>query len=86
MSVYLHYTGVQIPSTMYAWLAVFVLPVNSALNPILYTMTTKLFKQQVSHCYQQHPPVARTHTANWISGLFSDWNQAICQSPLTHYV
>ncbi|CAG7830412.1 unnamed protein product [Allacma fusca] len=41
-------SGVAIPSTMYAWLAVFVLPVNSALNPIIYTMTTKLFKQQMS--------------------------------------
>lgn len=25
---------------MYGWLVVFVLPLNSALNPILYTFTT----------------------------------------------
>ncbi|CAG7830405.1 unnamed protein product [Allacma fusca] len=43
-----YHSSVAIPSTMYAWLAVFVLPVNSALNPIIYTMTTKLFKQQMS--------------------------------------
>ncbi|OXA60100.1 Relaxin receptor 1 [Folsomia candida] len=41
--------GVPIQSDFYAWLAVFVLPVNSAINPIIYTLTTKLFKQQVSH-------------------------------------
>lgn len=40
-------TGVVIDKTLYAWLAVFVLPVNSALNPILYTLATKIFKQQV---------------------------------------
>jgi leucine-rich repeat-containing G protein-coupled receptor 7 len=40
--------GVAIPAELYAWLAVFALPVNSALNPIIYTLTTKLFKQQVS--------------------------------------
>lgn len=37
--------GVPINDDLYAWVAVFLLPVNSALNPILYTLTTKLFKQ-----------------------------------------
>jgi hypothetical protein len=31
-----------------AWLAVLVLPVNSALNPVLYTLTTSFFKSQVT--------------------------------------
>ncbi|KAK3850359.1 hypothetical protein Pcinc_042933 [Petrolisthes cinctipes] len=43
--------GVVIDRTLYAWLAVFVLPVNSALNPILYTLATKIFKQQVSDAF-----------------------------------
>ncbi|XP_074603980.1 uncharacterized protein LOC141857377 isoform X2 [Brevipalpus obovatus] len=38
-------SGVPINDDLYAWVAVFLLPVNSALNPILYTLTTKLFKQ-----------------------------------------
>ncbi|XP_074658731.1 G-protein coupled receptor GRL101-like [Tubulanus polymorphus] len=29
---------VTIPSDVYAWIAVFVLPINSAINPILYTI------------------------------------------------
>ncbi|KAF8778463.1 Relaxin receptor 1 like protein [Argiope bruennichi] len=41
-------SGVTIYSELYAWVAVFMLPINSALNPILYTLTTKLFKQQLA--------------------------------------
>lgn len=41
------YLGVAIHEHLYAWIAVFVLPVNSALNPVLYTLTTAAFKQQV---------------------------------------
>ncbi|VEN63131.1 unnamed protein product [Callosobruchus maculatus] len=33
---------------LYAWLAIFVLPINSALNPVLYTLTTTIFKKQMS--------------------------------------
>ncbi len=29
--------GTTIPGEVYAWIIVFVLPVNSAINPILYT-------------------------------------------------
>ena len=29
-----------IPGDIYAWTVVFLLPVNSALNPILYTMSS----------------------------------------------
>ncbi|XP_038059677.1 relaxin receptor 2-like isoform X1 [Patiria miniata] len=39
--------GVSVSNSVYAWFAIFVLPINSALNPILYTMTTVLFKQKV---------------------------------------
>ncbi len=37
----------SVSQSVYAWFAIFVLPINSALNPILYTMTTVLFKQKV---------------------------------------
>lgn len=33
-------TGTTIPGEMYAWTIVFILPVNSALNPILYTISS----------------------------------------------
>ncbi|KAJ8027076.1 hypothetical protein HOLleu_32111 [Holothuria leucospilota] len=43
------YGGVSIPPTAHAWFAIFILPVNSALNPILYTMTTRQFKRMLFH-------------------------------------
>ncbi|XP_063926773.1 relaxin receptor 2 isoform X3 [Zophobas morio] len=39
--------GCSVPKDLYAWLAIFILPINSALNPVLYTLTTTVFKKQV---------------------------------------
>lgn len=33
--------------TISSWIVIFILPINSALNPILYTLTTSLFREQV---------------------------------------
>ncbi|XP_064082336.1 G-protein coupled receptor GRL101-like isoform X2 [Macrobrachium nipponense] len=32
--------GVSVPPKVFSWIAVFVLPVNSAVNPVLYTLST----------------------------------------------
>ncbi|ELT91079.1 hypothetical protein CAPTEDRAFT_74096, partial [Capitella teleta] len=32
--------GMDIPGEMYSWTIVFILPINSAMNPILYTIST----------------------------------------------
>ena len=32
-------SGHSIPGDVYAWTAVFILPINSALNPFLYTFS-----------------------------------------------
>ena len=37
--------GQVIPAVVYAWTAVFVLPINSALNPFLYTLTAIISKK-----------------------------------------
>ncbi|XP_058983957.1 relaxin receptor 2 [Musca domestica] len=59
-------SGVSISPSLYAWLAVLVLPVNSALNPILYTLTTAVFKQQLCRFCHALPNCAifmdRTHS------------------------
>ncbi|XP_050390908.2 relaxin receptor 1-like, partial [Patella vulgata] len=39
------FVGLDIGGNLYSWVVIFILPVNSALNPLLYTLTTKLFKQ-----------------------------------------
>ncbi|XP_045320480.1 relaxin receptor 1 isoform X8 [Leopardus geoffroyi] len=38
---------VEIPDTITSWVVIFILPINSALNPILYTLTTRPFKEMI---------------------------------------
>ncbi|XP_067825265.1 relaxin receptor 1 [Heptranchias perlo] len=38
---------VEIPGTISSWVVIFILPINSALNPILYTLTTRPFKEMI---------------------------------------
>lgn len=38
-----HFSPLCISETLYGWIVVFVLPINSALNPILYTISTTPF-------------------------------------------
>lgn len=44
--------GEEFPSDVYAWIIVLVLPVNSALNPILYTMTAVIRQKGQSHIHR----------------------------------
>ncbi|KAL2094679.1 hypothetical protein ACEWY4_009398 [Coilia grayii] len=41
---------VQIAGTMILWVVIFILPINSALNPILYTITTRAFQERIKVC------------------------------------
>ncbi|XP_046456319.1 relaxin receptor 2-like isoform X1 [Daphnia pulex] len=45
--------NVYIPADLYAWLVVFILPVNSAINPLLYTFTTPTFRAAVRDFYHR---------------------------------
>ncbi|KAK5918087.1 hypothetical protein CgunFtcFv8_002882 [Champsocephalus gunnari] len=38
---------VEMPGTISSWVVILILPINSALNPILYTLTTSFFREQV---------------------------------------
>ncbi|XP_034037988.1 relaxin receptor 1 [Thalassophryne amazonica] len=54
---------VDIPGTICSWVVIFILPINSALNPILYTLTTRPFKEtilQVWANYRQRRPLMST--------------------------
>ena len=42
-------TGTEISGDVYAWTAVFVLPINSALNPFLYTLSAIIGKKVSAH-------------------------------------
>uniref|UniRef100_A0A3P8RKU1 Relaxin family peptide receptor 1 n=1 Tax=Amphiprion percula TaxID=161767 RepID=A0A3P8RKU1_AMPPE len=57
---------VEIPGTICSWVVIFILPINSALNPILYTLTTRPFKEtilQVWANYRQRRPLLSGHPA-----------------------
>ncbi|XP_017828514.5 relaxin receptor 2, partial [Callithrix jacchus] len=45
---------VEMPDTMTSWIVIFFLPVNSALNPILYTLTTSFFKDKLKELLHRH--------------------------------
>nr|XP_046262718.1 relaxin receptor 1 isoform X2 [Scatophagus argus] len=58
---------VEIPGTISSWVVIFILPINSALNPILYTLTTRPFKEtilQVWANYRQKRPLLSGHQAH----------------------
>uniref|UniRef100_A0A3B3Q6S9 Relaxin family peptide receptor 2, like n=1 Tax=Paramormyrops kingsleyae TaxID=1676925 RepID=A0A3B3Q6S9_9TELE len=38
--------------TVILWVVIFILPINSALNPILYTITTAAFQERLKLCLQ----------------------------------
>lgn len=53
--------------TISSWVVIFILPINSALNPILYTLTTRPFKEtilQVWANYRQRRPQLSGHPAH----------------------
>ncbi len=48
----------SLSGTITSWVVIFILPINSALNPILYTLTTSFFREQVEllWCHWQRQP------------------------------
>ncbi|KAJ8301017.1 hypothetical protein KUTeg_022536, partial [Tegillarca granosa] len=38
--------GIKIPSVLYAWVVVVILPINSAINPFLYTFAPLIVKMK----------------------------------------
>ncbi|MBN3320886.1 RXFP1 protein, partial [Atractosteus spatula] len=53
-------------STISSWVVIFILPINSALNPILYTLTTRPFKEtllQVWNNYRQRRSLTNSQSA-----------------------
>ncbi|XP_061440449.1 relaxin receptor 1 isoform X2 [Rhineura floridana] len=45
---------VEIPGSITSWVVIFILPINSALNPLLYTLTTRPFKEMINQVWQDY--------------------------------
>ncbi|XP_078077578.1 relaxin receptor 2-like [Mustelus asterias] len=48
---------VEIPGTITSWVVIFILPINSALNPILYTLTTSFFREKMKQFMCKHQKI-----------------------------
>ncbi|XP_078683343.1 relaxin receptor 1-like [Branchiostoma floridae x Branchiostoma belcheri] len=51
--------GLPISGSMYAWIVIFILPINSAINPILYSLTTRTFTNMLGNLVEKSPCCAR---------------------------
>lgn len=45
-------TGTEIPIGIYSWIAIVVFPINSAVNPILYTLSARVQKKVKTYMLQ----------------------------------
>ncbi|KAK4871706.1 hypothetical protein RN001_015830 [Aquatica leii] len=58
------YSETDIPNDLYAWLVVFVLPINSAINPILYTFTTSKYRSKLQKVHTMLQWILRNEESN----------------------
>lgn len=66
-------TGHEIPGDVYVWTAVFILPINSALNPFLYTLSAILGKKvnKKSFPWHVHAVLPRSKAEPFLFALFT---------------
>ncbi|XP_035682256.1 relaxin receptor 1-like isoform X1 [Branchiostoma floridae] len=48
-------TNAPISGSLYAWIVIFILPINSAINPILYSLTTRTFTNMLGNLVEKSP-------------------------------
>ncbi|XP_067045213.1 G-protein coupled receptor GRL101-like isoform X2 [Acropora muricata] len=64
--------GMEAPPSVYAWVAVFVLPLNSALNPILYTISTANFRRKFRRTLRKEIPMTIASENTYIESRTMD--------------
>ncbi|XP_029924088.1 relaxin receptor 2a isoform X2 [Myripristis murdjan] len=75
---------VEIPGTISSWVVIFILPINSALNPILYTLTTSFFREQVELLlcrWQRRYTLKKDRKSLTSSTVFMENSRAPCYQP-----
>ncbi|XP_043929171.1 relaxin receptor 2 [Protopterus annectens] len=64
---------VDVPGTITSWVVIFILPINSALNPILYTLTTSFFRGKLKQMFsRQHRKGTNKSRKSLSSLMWSD--------------
>ncbi|KAF7648690.1 hypothetical protein LDENG_00152910 [Lucifuga dentata] len=72
---------VGIPCTISSWVVIFILPINSALNPILYTLTTSFFREQVELLlcrWQRRYTLKKDRKSLTSSTVFMESSRGLC--------
>jgi len=64
--------GMEAPPSVYAWVAVFVLPLNSALNPVLYTISTANFRRKFRRTLRKETPMTIASENTYIESRTMD--------------
>ncbi|XP_029304696.1 relaxin receptor 2a [Cottoperca gobio] len=75
---------VEIPGTISSWVVIFILPINSALNPILYTLTTSFFREQVEVLlcrWQRRHTLKKDRKSLTSSTIFVETSRPPCYQP-----
>ena len=73
---------------LYAWLTVFVLPINSAVNPLIYTVMTPSFRRRLTERRRSQAAAAAIQLnapGSWLSVITCSCfrrlsESALCQS------
>ncbi|XP_035682001.1 relaxin receptor 1-like isoform X1 [Branchiostoma floridae] len=71
-------TSGPISGTTYAWIVVFVLPINSAVNPILYSLTTKTFTTILDHMVKGGPLSCGPEVVKGTPGVTTTGGNSTC--------
>ncbi|KAM9245419.1 LOW QUALITY PROTEIN: relaxin receptor 2 [Leptosomus discolor] len=70
---------VEIPDTVLSWIVIFVLPIHSALNPILCTLSNTFFKEKLKQSLDSHRKAIFKNDENILATSVT-WTD----DPLTH--
>ena len=83
--------GKEIPVSLYAWLTVFVVPVNSAFNPLVYTLFTPYFCRQFQSYAKNRRPSSvsfvfssmESYRRDTLFSMMSDTSEVACPQNYT---
>ncbi|XP_077287759.1 leucine-rich repeat-containing G protein-coupled receptor 3 [Arctopsyche grandis] len=72
----LNFFNVEISADVYAWMLVFILPLNSAVNPVLYTFTTPKYRDHLT--FKWHYSANRSSNGDTESSRASSNKNVTC--------
>ncbi|XP_076069254.1 G-protein coupled receptor GRL101-like [Oratosquilla oratoria] len=69
--------GIAVPPRVFSWVAVFVLPLNAAVNPVVYTLSTAPVRKRLALVHLALTPVTSRSHSRKPSGTTSLWKYSL---------